>query len=58
MHLFPALLIGGKKIYKTGDIARRMADGGLECLGRSDFQVKIRGFRIELGDVEKLPHKI
>ncbi len=40
------------RIYNTGDCARYLPDGTVECLGRVDHQVKIRGFRIELGDVE------
>jgi amino acid adenylation domain-containing protein len=42
------------RIYQTGDLARYLPDGKIECLGRADFQVKLRGFRIELGEIESL----
>ncbi|NLU80659.1 amino acid adenylation domain-containing protein [Micromonospora sp. HNM0581] len=42
------------RIYKTGDLVRRLADGSVQFIGRIDDQVKIRGLRIELGEIEAL----
>jgi acyl-coenzyme A synthetase/AMP-(fatty) acid ligase/acyl carrier protein len=42
----------GARRYKTGDLARFLADGNIEYVGRNDFQVKIRGYRIELSEIE------
>ena len=42
----------GARLYKTGDLVRRVPGGGIEFLRRVDHQVKLRGFRIELGEIE------
>ncbi|KUI65976.1 Nonribosomal peptide synthetase 7 [Cytospora mali] len=44
----------GTIIYRTGDIARWLPNGELECLGRKDSQIKLNGFRIELGEIESV----
>lgn len=48
-------LEGYGRIYRTGDKARLLPDGTLECLGRLvTDQVKVRGQRLELGEVEQI----
>ncbi|YCK39673.1 amino acid adenylation domain-containing protein [Actinomadura sp. ATCC 39365] len=42
----------GRRLYKTGDLARWLPTGELEYLGRTDHQIKIRGMRVELGEIE------
>lgn len=45
----------GARIYKTGDLARRLPDGNLLFLGRArDRQIKIGGVRIEPEEIEAI----
>lgn len=41
-----------QKLYLTGDLALKNAEGNIEFLGRIDSQIKLRGFRIELDEIE------
>lgn len=43
------------RLYRTGDRARVLPGGRIECFGRVDAgQVKLRGQRIELGEIEEI----
>lgn len=42
----------GGRLYKTGDLVRRVQDGSIQFLDRIDTQFKLRGFRIEPAEIE------
>jgi amino acid adenylation domain-containing protein len=44
--------VPGARLYRSGDLARRLPDGSLQFVGRADDQVKVRGYRVELGEVQ------
>jgi amino acid adenylation domain-containing protein len=41
-----------RRLYRTGDVASRRADDGIQLHGRRDHQVKLSGYRIELQEIE------
>jgi amino acid adenylation domain-containing protein len=45
-----------ERLYRTGDQARRGADGLTYYCGRRDAQIKSRGYRIEIGEIESALH--
>jgi pristinamycin I synthase-3/4 len=44
----------GRRLYRSGDLARYRADGAVEFVGRVDSQIKIRGMRVEATEIERV----
>ncbi|MFF5565531.1 amino acid adenylation domain-containing protein [Streptomyces sp. NPDC012623] len=42
----------GTRMHRTGDLVRRLRDGSIEYLGRTDHRVEVRGMRVEPGETE------
>jgi amino acid adenylation domain-containing protein len=49
---------GNDTMYRTGDRARRDAEGLFYFVGRADRQIKSRGYRVELNEIESALHTI
>src|SRR5574337_1295876 len=45
-------VLSGVRLYRTGDIGRRLPNGALVTDGRRDRQIKVRGHRVEPLEVE------
>ncbi|MGM0888643.1 MAG: amino acid adenylation domain-containing protein [Bacillota bacterium] len=51
-RFLPNPFVDNRRMYRTGDIAKRAKNGKIEYIGRIDHQIKLRGYRIELGEIE------
>jgi len=53
-RFLPDPFSSGGRMYATGDLVVRDAEGTLRYVGRADDQVKIRGYRVEPREVERV----
>lgn len=52
------VMMDGKRVYKSGDIAWYDENGDLNFAARNDSQIKHMGYRIELGEIEAVAGKL
>ena len=51
---FPTDPESGERVYRTGDLVSRQANGLFEFVGRRDRMVKVHGLRADLGEIETI----
>ena len=52
------ILPDGRSLIYTGDIGKKLPDGNLLYLNRSDWMIKIHGQRVEPGEIESVMNRI
>lgn len=45
---------GGVRVFRSGDLGRRLANGSLMFMDRKDARIKIHGYRVELSEIEEV----
>ena len=51
-------LPNGRSLVYTGDIGKKLPDGNLLYLNRTDWMIKIHGQRVEPGEIESVMNKV